>query len=882
LRGASQHDARFSNFGPAFRRLLLSASFFLIFAHPGGAQLRFLENGDSLYRGEDAGFLVDTPFRTKIDLSGPWTYAIDGQPGGQVRLPAAFDYTGTVAFQRTFELPQDLLERSAFQIVMLGENYSADVSINGEFVTSHDGGYGGLVEPVPQNALQPGSGNTIRISVGNVLSPKSTLPLRPQVWGMRNYGGIIRDFYLLAMPRLFIRNASVQCEPAENLQSARIRVRISVEGVDSALFTDQEARHDLRPAAVAFEIVEKVSGTPVAKSGVFPLVRKGNEWDEAGGEITLKDPRLWTPENPELYVVRCFVVRPSGKEYQVIDQEDVVTGIRKLALRGANFTLNGKRLILKGVTWYEDHPAWGSAMTYESREKDIVLIKNLGANLVRFIGHPPHPYMLNLCDRYGLLAMVELPLVQTPGPVMASDQYADLAAAALRTVILRDRNHPSVFAWGLGDEFETTHPAARPFLESLVRLARTLDGRFLYFGAVAGINACTDLVDIAAVDVRADDPKRFRAVLEEWRTAHRSQPVVVAKFGAEVQQENRNGTSDPLSQEAQARFYLQRFDMLRALDYDGGIVWSFNDWRGDRPALTVHSGDPYLHSMGVVNMQRERRLAYDAVRSIFRGEKYVALPLGTASRNAPMIYVLAGFVVLVGMAYIYNASRRFRESLNRSILNSYNFFADVRDQRGVSLMHSTLLGIVVALALAIVASSVLYHFRDSLLLDYLLSYLLVADALKKWAVELIWNPLRFITLGAGIIVLALVLLAGVVLLLRIFVRQHIYPFHAYTVTMWATAPFLVLVPVGMILYRVIESPVYILPALVLVAILTVWVFLRLLKGIALILDVFPLKTYLIGFLVTAAVGGAAYFYYDYAHAAPMYVSFLLSTIVPMH
>jgi len=153
-------------------------------------------------------------------------------------------------------------------------------------------------------------------------------------------------------------------------------------------------------------------------------------------------------------------------------------------------------------------------------------------------------------------------------------------------------------------------------------------------------------MDIAALSVNTQDLKTFRSEVEVWRETHRHQPLVVVKTGTEVQTENRNGYSDPLSQEAQARFYLQRFDALKSLDYDGGIVWSFNDWKGDRPALTVRSGDPWMHTQGLVGAGREKRLAFEAVRSIFHGEKFVALPAGNHSDGAPIIFVLAGFVLL--------------------------------------------------------------------------------------------------------------------------------------------------------------------------------------------------------------------------------------------
>ena len=160
-----------------------------------------------------------------------------------------------------------------------------------------------------------------------------------------------------------------------------------------------------------------------------------------------------------------------------------------------------------------------------------------------------------------------------------------------------------------------------------------------------------------------------------------------------------------------------------------------------------------MHTQGLVSAGREKRLAFEAVRSIFHAEKFVALPAGNHSDGAPIIFVLAGFVLLVGIAYAYNRSRRFRESLNRSVLNSYNFFADVRDQRIVAVGHSTLLGAIVSLAVAITASGILYRFRDSMLLDASLSYLLVSDTVKSIAVTLIWNPLRFIAVVALLVFL---------------------------------------------------------------------------------------------------------------------------------
>jgi len=852
----------------------------LIISSPGGlAQYTFLENGNPLIHGPDSGFLPDTPTRIKIDLSGPWEYAVDGGPSGTVKIPAAYDFRGSVVFQRNIDVTREQLDQYRFHLVILGIDHAADVSVNGEFVTSHSGGFTSVVEPLPRNALQIGGANTIRVAVSNVLDARTTLPVRPGAWGERNYGGITRDIYLLGTPGLYIRDVAVSAEPRGEGETARIDVRVTPDGIDSLSALPSAGESRTTATGFYFEVQDKMSGAFVARSPVVPVTRKGNDWEEATSSLILDGPRLWSPDTPDLYLLRCYLVHPSGAETRVVDEADVATGIRHVAVAGGHILLNGQRFQVRGVCWYEDTPSHGSAMTYEEREKDVAMIKTLGANVVRFIDHPPHPYMLNLCDRYGLMAMEDLPVTGTPGEVIATDAYADLAATALREMIIRDRNHPSVLAWGLADDIEAAHPAARPFMESLVRLARTLDGRPLYAAAMPGPDSCTSLLDIAALSLGAQELKTFRSDVEAWRDAHRTQPVVVARFGTEVQDKDRNGYSDPLSQEAQARFYLQRFDLLKSLDVDGGIVWAFNDWKGDRPSLTVRTGNPWLHTQGLVGAHGEKRLAFDAVRSVFHGEKFVALPAGAHTESAPIVYVLAGFVLLVGLAYIYNTSRRFRESLNRSVLSSYNFFADVRDQRAVAAGHTILLGGVVALALAIVVSSILFRFRDSPLLDEFLSSVLVSDRATESAVRLVWNPLRCIgaiaLLGFGLLLLVSVLVLG----LRAFVRERIYAYHAFTATIWSTAPLVLLVPLGMVLYRVLDSSVYIVPAFALIGVMCAWVFLRFLKGVSIVLDVLSLKVYAAGFVAMGALVACAYAYYNYTESMPMYLAFLYSTMV---
>jgi hypothetical protein len=852
--------------------------FFLLlysFVFVSTAQHRFLENGNPLLRGADAGFLLDTPTREKIDLSGNWNYSLEGGPAGVVKVPSAFDFVGTVTFERTFDVTAEQIDRYDFHLVMLGSNYSSEISINGDFLTHHFGGYTSFVQPIGSNTLQPGANNTIRVVVSNALDARRTLPLKSQVWGWRNYGGILRDVYILATPRLYITEVVVKADLAPNMSSAKVTLIPAVEGVEPP----SEEGPQRRSLGIIVEMFDKITGIQVGRSAVAPLTREGNRWSRPPVELTLQNPKLWSPEYPELYYVKTYVVQTVGRDVSILDEYSVNYGIRRIEITD-RVLLNGRRVFLRGVVWNEEHPTWGSSMTYEEMEKDIVLIKSLGANLIRFLNHPPHPYMLNLCDRYGLLAMVEIPVVNAPAAVLSDDFIIDLAGTMLREMIVRDRTHPSVFAWGIGDEFESSSQAARRYVETMVRTAKQLDARPVYYGSrFVGSDVCIDLVDLAAVNIHADDGRVFKSRLDTWKTAHKGKPLIVSKFGTEVRQDNRSGYSDPLSQEAQARFYIQRFETIRSLDFDGGVVWAFNDWKGDRPALTINSGDPWMHTLGLVSYLREKRLAYDAVRSVFRNEKFAALPIGNYTPSAPIIYVLSGLVVLIGVAYFYNVNRRFRENLNRSVMNAYNFFADVRDQRSVSIVQSSVLGVIVSAATAIVFSSILYHFKDSVVLDNALSVLLIHDNVKEGLVHLIRDPLKFILYASALFFGLLLLLTAFLMVVAPVFKTRIYLFHAYTITMWATPPLLVLVPVGMILYRIMESHVYVVPGLILVGVLLAWVVLRLLKAIAIVFDAYPVKVYFVGLLSLVGVLAIVYLYFDYTQSASVYMKYMYNMMV---
>ena len=627
--------------------------------------------------GPDAALYPDSPARTKLDLSGSWQYSLDGKEWNNVSVPSAYDAAGKVTFTRTFGVDPDMLDKYTFSLVCYGINHQAEITINGNFVGRHQGGYASFVIPIPANTLQMGTQNSIKIAVDNELMPTTTLPLRQQAGGWRTYGGIFRDIYILATPKLFIEDVTVKPDYVLDSKSAKVAVRSEITDRGSGLKSEPGTLLGFQ-----VKVYDKLTGDSVGRSGIAPIRLEANKSESAGVEVSIGAPKLWSPspDTSSLYVFKCQLVKLVNKEVSLLDEYSLDVGLRDIHWKEGRLYVNGKLTPVRGLLWQEDHATFASAMTYEALERDVAMIKTLGANLIRF-QYPPHPYMLNLCDRYGLMVMEEIPLTTVPADILSKDYYQELAANYLKEMVGRDKNHSSLLAWGIGDSFETRGGPACDYVSNARAVVNSLDGRPVYFASGDSDDSCFAHVDIIALNHDGTDPKAFREKLKQAKSLNPDKPIIVARYGSEVEPGNRNGYSDPLSLESQARTAMLLHEAIKDSKIAGGVLWSFNDWRTDRPSLTTHSRDPYLHTMGIVSGEREKRIAFDVTRAMFNGEKVQALPIGTYSSSAPIIYVVAGLVTLIAFAFMYNGNRRFRDAVNRSMFRLYNFFADVRDQR---------------------------------------------------------------------------------------------------------------------------------------------------------------------------------------------------------
>jgi beta-galactosidase len=840
------------------------------------AQVTFFENGERSRLAQEDGIFSGSSTRHVIDLSGTWEYSLDDkQMWRSVKIPSAFDGTGKVWFRRSFNVTSEMLDNFSSELFCAGVNYFCEIFVNENFVGRHIGGTTSFSFILEKHILQLGENNTISVYVDNELNARNTVPLRQQVGGWKNYGGIFRDIFLLFTPKFSFEKVTARSKIALSKASATITVRSLVRNQGFTNAHLQEGNKKYSPLLVV-EVYDKATNFFIVKSTSFISLPEENHIAEYTTTLGIDFPQLWTPETPFLYEVRCNILFPPLEMPMLIDEYKFNYGIRVVSTKESNIFLNDSLYRLQGIVWLEDHPQFGSALTYAAMEKDITMMKNAGINLVRIANRTPHPYFLSLCDKFGLLVLEELPIARVPFEIFENDDFRRTGEAIAKEMADRDINHPSVLAYGIGDDIEFHSSAACDIIHTLKNALRGTDERLTYFAtSTINSNTCEEEMDFIVLNISKWNHQETKNVLKS-RLVQSKKPIVFVCYGRDVEPGNRRGSSDPHSYEAQARIFQTFFEGTKEIHPAGIALWSFNDWRGDRPSLSVHSGDPYLFTHGIVSEFREKRTAYEHLRVLYLGEKVSALPVGNYSFTAPMTYVIAGLGLLIVFTFFYNRNRHFRDNVNRSLFRTYNFFADVRDQRIISFGQTIIVTIVLAMTMAVMLSSILFHYRDSLFVDVLLSHLLVSDVIKENVVRIVWNPPSAIFWFTLLFIVAYLFLGAIVKFFSLFRRSKVFFLHAYEITVWSLLPFIIFIPIGMVMYRILETPLYVFPVFLLLILTKIWIVQRILKGVAVVYDIFPLRVYIVGIILIALVFAATYSYYDYTQSTSAYLRYMLS------
>jgi beta-glucuronidase len=433
------------------------------------------------------------------------------------------------------------------------------------------------------------------------------------VGGWWNYAGILREVYLRRVDTF-------------DLVDVYARPRLDCPTCDARIYVRALAANMERVPARA-ELSATVGGKRI---NFRPQTIRARGSHLFRGSAAIASPRLWSPEDPHLYTVELAV----SLDGQVVQRYTQRTGIRSIARDSeGRMILNGRRFTLRGASLHEEDPARGAALRPDDIRANFDLLRDLGANMTRS-HYPMHPLALELADRYGIVVWSEVPVYQMRDALFRSTAVRRRALQQVRDMVNRDRSHPSVIVWSLGNE-NTSKPGRgfTRYVTSAASLARRLDPTRLVGLAFPGYptvgrqSLYTKLDALGVNDYfgwyagpldSIADRAGLAPYLQRLHDDYPEQALFVTEFGAEA---NRPGpATEKGTFEFQRDFLGFHLDVIGKMDFlNGALVWILRDFRvkpgydGGNPVPR-----PPYNTKGLVDETGARKPSFDAVRQLFR------------------------------------------------------------------------------------------------------------------------------------------------------------------------------------------------------------------------------------------------------------------------
>ncbi len=399
-----------------------------------------------------------------IDVPHDWSILDTFSKDNPTGKPGGFASGGVGWYRKAFNLGKEDAKKKIY-IEFGGVYENSEVWINGQYLGKRPFGYISFNYDLTPHLNFEGQ-NVIAVRVDNSNQPNAR-------WYTGS--GIYRHVYLIKTNQLHIARHGVYATTKS----------IGEKGAEIAVRTTIENNADVPQT---FTLVNRIFSAENKMIAEIETASDfvGNSSSDITQNLEVKDPELWSPDHPYLYRLETSII----SEGKTIDQFNTNTGIREFNFSpDSGFSLNGVPMKFKGVNNHSDLGALGAAMNDRVLERRLEILKEMGCNAIRTAHNPPSEVLLDLCDKMGFMVMDEAfdewleswPFngVKPPngkvkyGYHLHFDEWAE---KDLTELIRRDRNHPSIIIWSVGNEIpDACFEIGTERLKTLMDLVRKED-----------------------------------------------------------------------------------------------------------------------------------------------------------------------------------------------------------------------------------------------------------------------------------------------------------------------------------------------------------------------------------------------------------------------
>ncbi|MGD9563292.1 MAG: glycoside hydrolase family 2 protein [Pyrinomonadaceae bacterium] len=419
------------------------------------AVLTTLSQRETIAINDGWGFAID---KEAVGMSGQW-YAKPLSGARVVTLPHTWNvengtqmHYGWGWYQRTLNVPAAWRDKNVV-LEFRGINHTSHIYINGKKAAENIGdGFNKFVVDLTSK-LEYGKENTVTVAVNNDYGKEKVPYANSFDWP--NDGGIIRPVALVVSgkPAAAYLHATPTLQTADNSGTLKLKVGMGPGNVD-----------DLQLAVTITEENQR-SNNSVHSATVTPVIANG----EALADVALPKVNPWHFDFPNLYRIDVTIIK-SGKS---VDKISTNVGFREFKFVNGQTFLNGERVKLMGIEWTAgSNPNFGFAETDAEIIRYAKLMKDVNAIFSR-VHFPQDDVFYDFCDRNGILIQEEVPLwgPETPSNVTIET----IAHSQIERMIRNHYNHPSIIAWGVGNELNGRDPTMKRMIEGMIAKVRRLD-----------------------------------------------------------------------------------------------------------------------------------------------------------------------------------------------------------------------------------------------------------------------------------------------------------------------------------------------------------------------------------------------------------------------
>lgn len=529
------------------------------------------------------------------------------------------DYHRAVCwYKKTIAVNSDQKNKNVY-LYFEGADQITNVYVNGKKAGTHIGGYTAFTVQIDQY-LNWGAAekNEIAVEVDNRFNED----VPPLTADFTFYGGIYRNVNLITTNKVHFDmgdGAYGVYVSTPQVSAAKASVKVKGQLIKYAGFKNKLKIESTVFDADGKQVAAKVNVLAKDNTIAVAFIQDIPE---------IATPHLWTPDDPYLYHIITKVYNADTKE--LLDEIENPLGLRWFRFdANKGFFLNDKPLKLIGASRHQDRQGLGNALPDGYHEADMKLLKAMGGNFLRIAHYPQSPEVLAACDRLGILATVEIPIVNA---ITESDAFTNNSKQMLMEMLHQNYNHPSLIIWGYMNEillrpkFSGDKPRQKEYFANIAKLAQTLedivrkedDGRYTMMACHGSYDGYSQagLLKIPMIvgwnlyqGWYSGTVDGFGKFLDKFHKDMPTTPTLVTEYGADTDPRIRSVKPVRFDKSVDYGLYFHNvyLDAIQARPFiAGAMVWNLADFNSETREETM----PHINNKGLLGNDRKPKDTY--------------------------------------------------------------------------------------------------------------------------------------------------------------------------------------------------------------------------------------------------------------------------------